>query len=234
MAILATNAGNHRDFEPIEAGTYAARCISMIEIGTITEYFQNEEKRQKKVRITWELPTELKVFKEENGPQPYVVSKEFTLSMHEKATLRHYLEGWRGQAFTEQEARAFDIEALLGKPCMLSITHKVSQKNGKTYADISGVSKLMKGMECPPQINPTTILSYDKFNWDVYGSLPQFLKEKIAESEEFKAINDSTLGSVAKSREALNQNRMDAANAEFAEIEDMEPAYEGDPSDLPF
>ena len=230
MAITATNSGSNKDFEPIEAGTYAARCISMIEIGTITEQFQGEEKRMRKVRITWELPTETKVFKEENGEQPYVVSKEFTLSMHEKATLRKYLQDWRGQAFTEAEAKAFDISVLLGKPCMLSVTHKVSEKNGKTYAEIAGVSKLMKGLECPPQINPTTELSYDNFVWDTYNNLPQYLRDKIASSEEFQRMQQFT---------DYEKAAKDKADREMAGMltEDEVEAYDAevvDPTDLPF
>lgn len=228
MAITATNSGSHKDFEPIEAGTYAARCISMIEIGTITESFQGEEKRMRKVRITWELPTEQKVFKEENGEQPYVVSKEFTLSMHEKATLRKYLQDWRGQAFTEAEAKAFDISVLLGKPCMLSVTHKVSEKNGKTYAEIAGVSKLMKGLECPPQINPTTELSYDNFVWDTYNNLPQYLRDKIASSEEFQRMQSFTDYEKAAKDKAdremagmLTEDEVEAYEAEVVSDEDL-------------
>ena len=228
MAITATNSGSHKDFEPIEAGTYAARCISMIEIGTITETFQGEEKQMRKVRITWELPTEQKVFKEENGEQPYVVSKEFTLSMHEKATLRKYLQDWRGQAFTEAEAKAFDISVLLGKPCMLSITHRVSEKNGKTYAEIAGVSKMMKGLECPPQINPTTELSYDNFVWDTYNNLPQYLRDKIADSEEFKRMQSFTDYEKAAKDKAdremagmLTEDEVEAYEAEVVDTEDL-------------
>jgi hypothetical protein len=47
-----------------------------------------------------------------------VISKEFTLSMHEKSTLRQFLESWRGKAFTEKEALSFDVTALIGKPCL--------------------------------------------------------------------------------------------------------------------
>jgi hypothetical protein len=239
MAITATNSGSHKDFEPIEAGTYAARCISMIEIGTISENFQGEEKQMRKVRITWELPTETKVFKEENGEQPYVLSKEFTLSMHEKATLRKYLQDWRGQVFTEAEARAFDILVLLGKPCMLSVTHKTSEKNGKTYAEIAGVSKLMKGLECPPQINPTTVLSYDNFDWKVYDALPTFMKEKISGAEEFKRMmaNRDTTGGTGTVYTATTQTPDDYPEAadDFSFTEDVEPAYEsGNLNEPPF
>jgi len=107
MAILATNTGTGNNFEPIEAGSYPARCYSMIHIGTIKENFQGDEKTMNKVRITWELPTELKVFKEENGEQPHVVSKEFTLSLHEKATLRAFFKKLERQRFYRRRSKGF-------------------------------------------------------------------------------------------------------------------------------
>jgi hypothetical protein len=197
MSIIATSDGSSQGFEPIEAGSYAARCYSMVQIGTNEEVVLGKTKDLHKVRITWELPTETKVFKEENGEQPMVISKEFTLSMHEKANLRQFLESWRGKSFTEDEAKSFDITALLGKPCLLSISHKVA-KNGNTYANISGVNLLPKGMECPPQINDTFELSFDNWDESKFANLPDFIKQKIVTSREYKAMiephttNDTT------------------------------------------
>lgn len=185
--ITATNKGGS-SYEPVPAGTYVARCYSMVQIGTVDENIMGAIKKLHKVRISWELPTELKVFKEENGEQPYVISKEFTLSMHEKATLRKFLEGWRGKAFTEKESEALDITVLIGKPCMLSIIHKTS-KSGSTYAEISSCSAMPKGMEAPPQINDDFILSFDSWSEEKFNTLPEFLKNKITSSEEYQVLH---------------------------------------------
>lgn len=184
MAIPATNKGG-ASFEPIEAGTYAARCYSMVHIGTVEETVMGTTKKLNKVRITWELPTEQKVFKEENGMQPHVISKEFTLSMHEKATLRKYLEGWRGKAFTDKESESFDITVLLGKPCVLSVIHRQA-KNGNVYAEIASISSVPKVMTVPDQINPNFELSYDNFSEDKLRTLPQFIQDKVRSSDEYK------------------------------------------------
>lgn len=184
MAILATNTGGST-IQPIEAGSYPARCYSMIHIGTIDENFQGEIKTMNKVRITFELPTELKVFKEENGEQPHVISKEFTLSLHEKATLRSFLKNWRGQDFTDEEAKSFDIERLIGAPCMLNITHKKSKDGTKTYAEIGSVSKLPKGLECPAQINPSYVWTYENFDQEKFNKIPEFLRQKMVTSFEY-------------------------------------------------
>ena len=186
MAIIATSNGS-QNYAPVEAGNYVARCYSMIHIGTCTEEIMGVKKDLNKVRLTWELPTETKVFKEENGEQPYVLSKEFTLSMHEKASLRATLEAWRGKGFTEDEAKSFDVTKLLGVPCMVNVIHKVS-KAGKTFADIKGVTPMPKGLQCPPQINPTFEFSVLEFDEDKFNTLPDFLKDKIKSSKEFKEL----------------------------------------------
>ena len=61
MSITATTKTNSKKFEPIEAGSYPARCYSMIEMGTNEENYQGTAKMVNKVRITWELPTEMQV-----------------------------------------------------------------------------------------------------------------------------------------------------------------------------
>lgn len=183
MSIIASNSGTN--YTPVPAGTYAARCYSMIHIGTVIENYMGEDKEMNKVRITWELPTELKVFKEENGEQPYSVSREFTLSMNEKANLRKFLEGWRGKGFTEEEAKSFDITKLLGKPCLLSIIHKAN-KQGNLYAVINGASTLPKGMECPPQINADFEFNWENFDQEKFDKLPDWLKDKMKTSNQYK------------------------------------------------
>lgn len=187
MPIHATNNSVKR--EPIPAGNYVARCVSMIHIGTVTENFNGDAKEQNKVRIGWELPTEMKVFKEENGPQPYMISKEYTLSMNEKANLRKMLASWRGKDFTEQEAKRFDITALLGKPCMLNIIHKHGVKDPTAvYEEIGSISPIPKGFTCPEQISKTMVLDYENFDEDVFNSLPDFIKDKMKGSAEYKKL----------------------------------------------
>lgn len=188
MAITATSNSTVKEIIP--AGNYIARCYQMIEIGTVNELIMGENKVLKKVRIGWELPTELKVFNEEKGEQPLVTSKEYTLSMHEKSSLRADLKSWRGKDFTEEEARAFDITNLIGKPCMINIIHKPSKNDPtKIYANIAGITPLPKGVNMPEQINPTFVLSYDSFNQDAFIALPDFIKDKMKGSLEYTAMH---------------------------------------------
>lgn len=187
MAIIATNSGGS-SFTPIEAGNYPARCYQMIHIGTIEENILGTVKKLNKVRLTWELPTEMKEWKEGEGEKPAIISKDFTLSMNEKATLRKMLASWRGKDFSEEEAKAFDVTKLLGVACLVNVIHKPSKDGSKTYAEIGSISPLPKGMTCDPQINPSAALSYDAFDSQLFESLPDFIKDKIKSSDEYKAM----------------------------------------------
>lgn len=179
------------EFQSVNPGTHLARCYRMIEIGTIKEDYMGEAKTLQKVMISWELPTEKAVFDEAKGEEPFAVSKTYTLSMHEKANLRKDLESWRGKGFTEEEAKRFDLTQLLGKPCLLSIIRQPSKSNpGREYTVISSISPLMKGQQCPDQINPTKVLSYDEFNWELFDSLSDYTKDKIKSSIEFKMMQE--------------------------------------------
>lgn len=188
MAIIAENNVSS-NYSPVEAGSYIARCYSMIHIGTGKETILGKDKILNKIRLTWELPTELKEFKEGEGEKPYTISQDFTLSMYEKANLRKTLESWRGKTFSEEEAKSFDVTKLIGVPCLISVIH--TEKNNKSYAKISGISRLMKDMKCPPQINETFIMSYDMpYNvlLDKLRTLPEFLQVKIKNTPEWKSI----------------------------------------------
>lgn len=186
------------DFIQVEPGTYVARCYSMIEIGTIETEFNGDKKMSHRVRLTWELPSETAVFHQEKGPEPFAVSKEYTLSMHEKSTLRKDLESWRGKGFTEEEAKRFDITKLLGVPCILSVIHQPGKKDpSKSYVVISSISKLMKGQTCPPQVNATQLLCFEDFNHELFEKLPEYLRDKIKSSEEYKSLQEPANTNVA-------------------------------------
>jgi hypothetical protein len=158
----------------------------MIHIGTAVTPFANEDgtpKKLNKVLIGFELPTETKVFKEEKGLQPCVISREYTLSLHEKSKIRPLLESWRGKKFDDAEIETFDWTKLVGVPCMISIVH-----NDKGYAEISGISKLPKGMDCPPQVNASQIVDYETLTKEVFELLPKYIQEKMKVTDEYKTL----------------------------------------------
>lgn len=198
----------------LDAGIYTARCYQMIHIGTNTENIMGEDKALNKVRIYFELPTEMMVFKEGNGEQPRVMSEEFTLSLHEKANLRKFLESWRGKTFADKDLEDFDLSKLLGAACMLTVIHKENKK-GDVFANISGISKLMKGTKCPKQINDTFEFGYEPFDESKMDQLPEWIADKVKTSVEY---NEAINGAPA----------MEPLPADFDDIEEL------DDDDAPF
>tara|TARA_R110000744_G_scaffold44643_2_gene99434 strand:- start:132 stop:713 length:582 start_codon:yes stop_codon:yes gene_type:complete len=170
--------------EIVPSGTHIAVCYSMIHIGNVEWEYQGEKKISNKVRLSFELSNELREFGDIK--KPLVISKEYTLSLHEKSNLRKDLESWRGVAFTNNDLRNFDLTNLLGISCMISIIHKTSN-SGSDYALIGNVSALTKGIEIPKQFNKNFIFNYnDNFNEIWLEDQPDWIQEQIKSTEDYQ------------------------------------------------
>lgn len=133
-------------YKPAPAGVHGAVCCDVVDLGMLKMSFGGKAKEQHKVKIVWQIP-ELR----DDGKR-FTLQRQYTLSLHEKSTLRRDLESWRGKKFTEQELQGFDLEVLLEKPCMLNVIHE--DKNGSTYANVSAIMRLARNME------PLKVLGY--------------------------------------------------------------------------
>jgi hypothetical protein len=179
---LTVNAGNgsNTEFEQCPAGSFAARCYQIIDLGHQTIEWQGTAKVVPKVRITWEL----------NEPmadgRPFSISKEYTASIGEKANLRKDLEAWRGRAFTAEELRNFSLENVLGAPCLLGVVHRPSKDGSKVYANVGSVMALPKGMEAPVLVNTAVKFDIASFDTKVFDSLSNYVQKKILMSKELE------------------------------------------------
>jgi hypothetical protein len=144
-----------------------------------------EMKRSDKIRLTFELPGEMREFKEGEGMKPMSLSREFGFSMGKKSHLRPIVEGMIAAALRDEEAYAFDIEKLLGEPCLLSVSD--TEKDGNIYANIASVSQLMRGMSAPEAFNKTSIIDVNTATLAEIDALPEFIRNKMRASEEYKA-----------------------------------------------
>lgn len=170
------------------SGTHVARCYQIIHIGTIADSYQGEPRMVNKVRIVFELPDCLAIFQKDKGEQPYSLGQDFTLSMHEKSGLRKFVQTWLGKTMTDREANNFDITTLLGSDCMLTVMHKESA-SGKVFANIQGISSLMKGLVVPEPINEPFLLDYDSPDFDEkLSTLPEWLQVKVMSSMEYSNL----------------------------------------------
>lgn len=182
MPTATETGGGELQLPPV--GSHPARCVHIIDLGTQRDSFEGKPKIIHKIRIDWELPLEKATFVEERGEEPFMCGADYTLSLNQRANLRHMLESWRGREFTPEELKGFNLEVLLGKSCLVNIIHKTSAQK-RNYAVVATVTPLPKGMQCPKA-------SLSKLNYDiemgknhVFDQLPEWIQKKILASEEF-------------------------------------------------
>ena len=175
-------------------GMHVARIYQIIDLGT-TEQGGNFPGKKRKIQLLFETPYEQAVFSEDNGEQPYYIRATYTLSMNEKAILRKDVTSWLGKKMSDEQAAAFDVFSLLGKECQVNVVH--TTKGDNTYTNIGAITPLAKGMTCPPPINPVVAFSAAQPDMNVFGTLPQFIQDKIKESDEFIKYMDASMNATA-------------------------------------
>lgn len=191
-------------FKLLAAGSYMARCIRVVDLGTQTFEYNGDVKTPHKIMLVFELPTE-EIQTKEGDMKPMLLSKEYTLSMHEKATLRKDLESWRGKNFTDEQAAAFELKSLVGVACALTVIHK--QSKGRTYANIGTINPLMKGTTCPEQVHDGFFYEIESKQNEQYFELPEWIQKKIdsaqenMKSEYDQSVSDETYAEMEKSND---------------------------------
>lgn len=173
---LPVGGGGGGDFKRAPSGSHIAVCNLVADVG-IQPGGGAFPDPKRKLYLRFEIPNE-RVEYEKDGKKvegPLTIGSFFTASMHEKATLRKRLEGWRGRSFTDDEAAAFDVSKVLGKACMLTVIE--NESGGKTYSNISGIGPMPKGIPEPKAENP--LLYYGEDDARAFDKLPPWLQEKI-------------------------------------------------------
>lgn len=184
MCPIAKETSAPRD--PVPEGTHPAICYAVVDLGMQQPLPGSKFQKgpSHKVLLMFELPDE-RITIDKNGEQrdmPRALSKEFTLSLHEKAGLRKFLVSWRGRQFTPEELQGFDLKNVLGANSMINVVHK---DNG--YEDITGCMKLPKGM--PTRQSENALVLYD-IDQPIPPTLPDWVRNKIARSEEHERAID--------------------------------------------
>lgn len=192
MALIAVKTGT--DFKPVPQGAHVGRCYRVIDLGTQETSFNGKSRLARKVMLAWEL------FGEDDDGQalvmddgrPLSISKRYTLSLSEKASLRADLEAWRGRTFTEDELAGFDLKNLLGIYGLVNVKHDTN--DGKTYANVAGLTPLPKQMrdKKPIPVNANQFFDVTEPDMKMLESFSEKLKETIRACAEWnqKPVNE--------------------------------------------
>jgi len=109
-------------------GLHSAVLVDAISLGQLETPWGPKEK----VSLIFELQST-----DEDG-RHFIVGKRFTRSLNEKASLRKFLEKWRGEKYTPAELQeGIDLENFLGLNATLFIV--LNEKEERTYANIESV-----------------------------------------------------------------------------------------------
>ena len=159
------------EFSPHPEGQFAMTCVDVVDMGERLKSFKGTK--------PYLAPTCKMVFQSgevNEAGRLHEVTKEFTVSMGKKANLRAFLASWRGKSYTDEEARkGVPLHKLVGQPALVSVEHKTNADGSRTYANISSIAPLPKGLT-PPELPA----------WE----RPAFFEEQIAryakEAEDFR------------------------------------------------
>lgn len=175
---------------PVPQGIYLARCYGIIDLGTQKTTHLGGTKHLNEVMLQFELHDV-----GEAGGQLFTangksmsISKSFTLSLAEKATLRKDIQTWRGREFTPDELRGFQLKSVLGEWALISVVNAMDQ-NGHDCTSIATI------MPVPPQVrqsglpagqNKLQIFVSEDPDIELFDSFSESLKEKIRKSPQWQ------------------------------------------------
>lgn len=187
--LIAKDSGGGGSFTPVPPGSHLARCYRIIDLGTQTGEYLGKPKVLPKVMFQFEVHGE-----DDEGKrlvtakgEPLSISKNFTVSLAEKATLRKDLQTWRGREFTPEELRGFRLETVLSHWAMISVTKAVGG-NGKEYTNIANINKVPMSIKqmLPEGHNKCQIFSIENPDMALFETFSDNLRAKIMSAPEWQ------------------------------------------------
>lgn len=227
-------SSDNKELAVIPEGNHLGVCYKIIDQGSRNETYPREAepnsentKKRKTISVTWEIPEQ----KMADG-RPMSISKTYTASLNENATLHKDLVTWRGKSFSKEELEGFDLDKMIGAPANLEIEH-----NNNGNARIKAIFK-PDNFKKTETINAGIIFDLDvycqefsgdstdetKAMCDIYFDLPEWQQNLIEESFEYQGANAS--GTSFKTSEPTSSGLADLAKDE--------PVKEVTEDDIPF
>lgn len=188
MSLIASDSGGN--FVPVPTGMHLARCYRVVDLGTQKSEYKGEITYPHKIMLQFEVHGEhddgTPLVTDKN--EPMSISKNYTLSLSDKANLRKDLQAWRGREFSAEELRGFDIKNILGAWAMITVGKSIGS-NGKEYTNILNVNPVPKSLKdtLPIGHNKPAIFSIAHPDMELFNTFSDYLKKKIEASPEWQA-----------------------------------------------
>jgi hypothetical protein len=136
--------GSGGSYSKCPEGPQQLVCVDVIDLGIVDGKFGPKPK----VRLVFQTADV-----DETSGRPYRVSKQYSNSLNEKATLRKDIESWLGKKLTTDQARdGIDPEGLIGMNAYGNIVHS---EDGE-WANLNSLMPLPRGTA------PITAIDYTR------------------------------------------------------------------------
>lgn len=184
------NTAKERKLFP--SGLSGARCWIVADLGTQRFAQKPNEEGTRKLLFVFESTEYFDTFDAQKGEEPFIIMHELAFFMNsanpsKKTNLRKFIEGWRGNPLSEEEARNYDFDPLPGQPAILSVLH-TEKANGGTKAVIQAANKPRPGEQLPKLRGKPVLYSLEDGQGGAFLLLPKWIQTKVLESDEMKGI----------------------------------------------
>ncbi len=192
------------DFERqhLEAGNYRARIYAIVDKGTHDKIFKGKvDGTERRLRISFELCDELRVFKEGSAPQPMAIHWDIKNSNDDRSKLMKMVAQLdkKFDIKDSKQRRNYNVFDLIGKPCMVTIDARANKNDSSIiYNNVTGITPPMKDDDrnFKPLVNksycfyiPANKKDLDDWMEDLMLIHPK-TRQTIYESPEWRGIMD--------------------------------------------
>lgn len=167
--------------EPVEAGTYPARLVGVVDIGVQPQLpYKGEEKPPaQEVFFIYELADEF--LKDEDGedqldkPRWQSERLKFYSREAEKSKIAQ-----RFNALDPTNQHGDEVDPLIGQPVMVTLVHN-PRKDGGVWVNVDSVAAMRAkdAAKAPELVNPSLLFDMDNPDMEVWERVPNWMK-KIA------------------------------------------------------
>lgn len=178
--VMKAPVSEQKDFERqiVTEGLVDAKCYAVIDLWTTEFEYQGEMKRVRKLQLSFETQ-QMWTFGD-RGELPLTVHTTKTFSLHEKSKLFPLVKDW---ALKEASDNMFN---LVWMPAQLMISHNTTKK-WKIFSEILKIKPSKNDFEL---VNETVMFSLDAYNKDEFLKLAERIQKEIANTPEFKKIQE--------------------------------------------
>jgi len=225
--IKTTSTGGGSKQDPIAVGAYPARVVQVLDLGLQAQRpYQGKEKPPvHEIMLTYELTDEFCLDEDgnEDNEKPRWISENFPLYSLDadlaKSTKRYF-------SLDPDEVHGGDFTALIDTPCMVTVTQR--EHADKIYNNVGSISGMRPkdAARCPELVNPPKIFLLDEPDLTIFGSLPQWMQDKIKGNLEYagSALETALAGGSAKP-EAKEETPKKAAKKSVVEADDDQEGW---------